>query len=160
MRYPLSVCLSVPNLQDRYDDYVEDLAAGVPGHWVATADGPHRLRVVLEGDEPTRGLLGRAVENIRRALPRSVLQYVGPDELQLDQIAAMLSLPSACLRELQRENPETFPRPLAGASDCFHLAHVLSWVRAAGGIEVDDDLLDMALTALNTNMALHARRLG
>lgn len=160
MRYPLSLRLSVPNLQERYDDYIEDLAVAVPGRWVATPDGPHRLHVVIEGDAPGCGQLDRTVESISRALPRSVLQSVGPDVLDLGEIASILGLPTACLLELQRENPETFPLPVAGTSESFHLAHVLSWIRAIGGIEVDADLLDVALAALNTNSALHARRFG
>ena len=161
MSHVFAVLLSVPGLPDRFEDYLEDLAACMPVRWRAEHAGDLRLRIDIEVEErPPREVLTAALDAVCRALPHSRIHAVGPDALRLEDIAALLYLPAACLVELQQENPATFPAAIAHEPEHWHLAHVLSWVRAVGAIRVDADLLDIARVALEANEALRARRLG
>ena len=46
-----------------------------------------------------------------------------------------------------------------GSSAVWHLADVLSWLRARGAYELDQALLDVALTTMQVNLAKQGQRL-
>jgi hypothetical protein len=159
MSHTVSLTLSVPLLDERRDDYIQDVGRLLPGvltSWHAVAA---HLTLVLEvGPEGADALLQRAAHAIRQPIAQAVVLEAGPDLLPLAAIAGLAGLPRDSLEKLRDGYPESFPRAALHASDKWHLTHVLRWIRAVGAIHVDTALLDTASACERFNAMLRARR--
>lgn len=155
--------LSIARLAERWDSLVEDLAAHGCADAQPSAGGGHRLRLDFRREGVLPGPAMRAaLHALREAIPDAVVLEAGPDLLGLDEIAALVVLPAACLHELRQDYFAGFPAPALQVADepRWHAAHVLEWVMAVGAIAVDATVLETSRSALEFNLSLHRRRLG
>ena len=159
MIHAVSLTLSAPLLDERAEDYVEDvcrLLPGVPTRW--DSDAAHLTFYFEPAQERVDSLLRRAADAIRQKLAQAVILHAGPDLLPLATIGELVGLPRGSLEKLREGYPESFPREAFHAAGLWHLTHVLRWIRAVGAIHVDPTLLDIASACEQFNALLRSQR--
>jgi len=159
MVHAVSLALSAPLLEERVDDYVEDVCRLLPGvrtRW--HSDAAHLTFFFEPGQERVESLLRRAADAVRQKLAQAVILEAGPDLLPLSTIDELVGLPRGSLEKLREGYPESFPREAFHSASLWHLTHVLRWIRAVGAIQVDTTLLDIAGACEQFNALLRAQR--
>lgn len=101
-----------------------------------------------------------ALADVRRAVPSARLIEVAPDLVGLTDVAEMVGVSRQNMRKLMLANPGSFPAPVhEGSASVWHLADVLTWLKAKGGYSMGQTLLEVALVALQVNAAKEGLRL-
>jgi hypothetical protein len=94
-----------------------------------------------------------ALQGVRVALPQVRLVEASPDLVGITEIAEMVGKTRQNMRKLLLSSDPNSPLPVhEGSSYVWHLAPVLTWLRAEKRYSIPDALLDVA----NTNMRVNA----
>lgn len=124
---------------------------GQPGRLALefTRDAPDAIKAVLS-----------ALGDVRRAVPAARLIEVAPDLVGLTDVAEIVGVSRQNMRKLMLAHPSSFPTPVhEGSASIWHLADVLSWLQSKGSYSLTKNVLDVALAALQVNVAKEGRRL-
>jgi len=124
----------------------------------ATLGFGRRGRVALlfarEGESAAEAVLG-AIRAVRGAVPEARLLEASPDLVGLTDVAEMLGVSRQNVRKLLLESGPTPPAPVhGGRPSIWRLAKVLRWLRDEKAYGVSDDLLALAETTLQVNLAV------
>ena len=95
-----------------------------------------------------------AVKNIKKAIPEAALIEAAPDLVGLSDIADILGYSRQNIRKLMMNNLVSFPAPIhEGKTMLWHLSSILTWVKESDRYEIDEQLLDVASTNMQLNIA-------
>jgi len=101
-----------------------------------------------------------ALEDVKRAIAAAELIEVSPDLAGLTDIAEIVGVTRQNMRKLMLTHAKTFPAPIhEGSAALWHLAPVLEWLRARGGYDIEQRLLEVSHVAMQINVAKEAHRL-
>jgi hypothetical protein len=98
------------------------------------------------------------ITDVRCALPHAELIEATPDFVGLTDVADLLSVSRQNVRKLIFGCDTPAPKPIhEGRPTIWHLAKVLEWLRREKVYAVDDDLLALAETTMQVNLAVTQR---
>ena len=101
-----------------------------------------------------------ALRDVKKALPDAELIEVTPDFVGLTDVAELVGVSRQNMRKLMLAHPTTFPAPVhEGSASVWHLAHVLQWLAERGDYSIEKQLLEIATTAMQINLAKAAQGL-
>lgn len=121
------------------------------------------LDFVREAEDATGALLS-AIDDVKHALPGSVLVEAGPDFVGLTDVAAVVGLSRQNIRKLMLGHHQRFPAPIhSGNPSVWHLAQVLEFFQERQ-YAFPMNVFEVARTAMQINIAkeqpLLDKRLG
>ncbi|HCW0157009.1 DNA-binding protein [Pseudomonas aeruginosa] len=122
---------------------------------------PGRLALEFTREAESAGTAVRSsLADVRRAVPSARLIEVAPDLVGLTEVAEMIGVSRQNMRKLMLAHPGSFPAPVhEGSASIWHLADVLTWLKAKGSYSLNKNVLDVAQVALQVNVAKEGRRL-
>lgn len=95
-----------------------------------------------------------AVKNVKKAIPEASLIEAAPDLVGLSDIADILGYSRQNIRKLMMNNLVSFPTPThEGKTILWHLSSILTWVKERNRYQIDEQLLDVANTNMQLNIA-------
>lgn len=153
--YEFKLVFAVPAAID-VDALTERLAAA--GCDDATLGVGLRGRVALlfarEAGSAAQAVLG-AIRAVRRAVPEGRLLEASPDLVGLTDVAELVGVSRQNVRKLLFASAPAPPAPVhGGRPTIWRLAKVLRWLRDEKAYRVPDDLLELAETTLQVNLAV------
>lgn len=102
-----------------------------------------------------------ALADVRSAVPSARLIEVAPDLVGLTDVAEMVGVSRQNMRKLMLTHTGSFPAPVhEGSTSIWHLADVLTWLRAKGSYSLGSEVLDVACVALQVNATKEGRRIS
>ena len=115
------------------------------------------LSFLREHDSPEGAVLS-GITDVRCALPHAELIEASPDFVGLTDIGDLLNVSRQNVRKLVFSSDAPAPQPIhEGRPTIWHLAKVLGWLRREKDYAVDDDLLALAETTMQVNLAVTQR---
>lgn len=98
-----------------------------------------------------------AVADARRAIPGAVLIEATPDFVGLTDAAELLGFTRQNMRQLVLSSEASPPAPVhEGRPTIWHLADLLGWLRERKSYPIEDELIDLAETNRQVNIAVNA----
>ena len=159
--YEFALKFALPSCDVDLDDYVERLAeAGCEDAIVGIGQkGRIALSFIREAASAEEAIYS-GLADVRNALPDATLIEASPDFVGVSDVAQLLSVSRQNIRKLILNCHALPPAPFhEGTSSIWRLAKVLMWLRAEKGYAIDDQLLDLAQTNMQVNLALNQRDL-
>ncbi|SAL17764.1 prophage CP4-57 regulatory [Caballeronia peredens] len=99
-----------------------------------------------------------ALHNVKQAISSARLIEAAPDFVGLTDVAEVTGMTRQNMRKLMLANATEFPAPVhEGNPSVWHLSDILAWLDGRGGYRIDADLLEVAKTAKQVNLAKEAR---
>jgi hypothetical protein len=140
------------------DEALERLAAGCDDAIVGIGI-PGRLALAFDREAASAAAaVTSAIRDVTRALPDVRLVEASPDIVGLSDLAAFVGRTRQNMRKLLLPADGSAPAPLhEGNPSLWHLAVVLEWLRSAKSYAVSDDLLELARTTMQVNLAIQQR---
>jgi hypothetical protein len=112
-----------------------------------TRDAPSAEKAVLSG-----------MADVRRAIPDAKLVEASPDLVGLTDIAELLHVSRQNMRKLIRNCDAVAPAPVhEGRPTIWRLTKVLEWLHEQKNYPVDEDLVALARTTMQVNLAVDQR---
>lgn len=101
-----------------------------------------------------------ALRDVKRAVPSARLVEAGPDFVGLTDIADLVGVTRQNMRKLMLTHASQFPLPVhEGNPSVWHLSDVLVWLMGRGAYPISTDLIDVAKSAKQVNLAKGAREI-
>ena len=117
-------------------------------------NGRIALSFTREAHSARDAVLG-AIAAVRRAIPGASLIEAAPDFVGLTDVADILGCTRQNMRKLMVNRGAAIPAPVhEGRPSIWHLAHVLTWLREEKNYQIQDDLLELAQTTMQLNIAV------
>ena len=141
------------------DDCVEALGAhGCDAALIGIGrTGRIALRFSRVADSPWQAVTS-ALRDVRSALPGAALLEASPDFVGVTDIAEIVGRSRQNIRQLMLSCGASAPPPVhEGHPSIWHLAEVLAWLRDDKRYVIDDDLIAMAKTTRQLNLAVAQR---
>ncbi|RFU46277.1 AlpA family transcriptional regulator [Paraburkholderia sp. DHOC27] len=143
------------------DEIVERLAeAGCDDATIGVGQ-PGRIALVFarEGTSALQALLS-ALENVKQAVPTARLVEAAPDFVGLTDVADVAGVSRQNMRKLMLSHAADFPIPVhEGNPSVWHLSDVLTWLTTRGGYDIEPNVLEVARSAKQINLAKEARQI-
>lgn len=143
------------------DQIVERLAeAGCDDATIGVGQ-PGRIALVFTRESATalQALLS-ALEDVKRAVPTARLVEAAPDFVGLTDVADVAGVSRQNMRKLMLSHTADFPIPVhEGNPSVWHLSDVLAWLNTRGGYDIKQNVLEVARSAKQVNLAKEAREL-
>lgn len=143
------------------DQIVERLAeAGCDDATIGVGQ-PGRIALVFARESATAAqALLSALEDVKRAVPSARLVEAAPDFVGLTDVADVAGVSRQNMRKLMLGHAAEFPIPVhEGNPSVWHLSDVLTWLNTRGGYDIKPDVLEVARSAKQVNLAKEAREL-
>ena len=101
-----------------------------------------------------------ALADVKRAVPSARLVEAAPDFVGLTDVADVAGVSRQNMRKLMLSHAADFPIPVhEGNPSVWHLWDVLAWLNTRGGYDIKPDVLEVAKSAKQVNLAKEAREL-
>lgn len=108
-------------------------------------------------DSPEEAVL-TGITDVRRAIPNATLIEASPDFVGLTEVAELLHVSRQNVRKLIHNSDSLAPMPIhEGRPTIWHLAKVLQWLREQKGYSIEDDLMALARTNMQVNLAVNQK---
>lgn len=102
-----------------------------------------------------------AMSDVKRVIPSAKLIEAAPDFVGLTDVADAVGVSRQNMRKLMIAHAATFPPPVhEGSAAVWHLADVLAWLQAKGSYQLEPALVDVAVTAMQVNLAKEVRQVA
>lgn len=150
--FTLKFCL--PDTSANPDDYIERLgAAGCEDALIGIGQNARiALNFTRESDSAYAALFS-ALADVKHAIPDAQLIEATPDLVGLTDVADLLGFTRQYMRKLMLGNAASFPAPIhEGRAAIWHLAKVLTWLKARKMYPVEDTLIDIAKATMQINI--------
>lgn len=99
-----------------------------------------------------------ALQDIKQAIPSARLIEAAPDFVGLTDAADATGMSRQNMRKLMLAHATHFPAPIhEGNPSLWHLSDILAWLNERDGYSIDADLLAIANSAKQVNLAKEAR---
>jgi hypothetical protein len=144
-----------------HDEIVERLAeAGCDDATIGVGQ-PGRIALVFAREGASAlGVLMSALEDVKRTVPSARLVEAAPDFVGLTDVADVAGVSRQNMRKLMLSHAADFPIPVhEGNPSVWHLWDVLAWLNTRGGYDIRSDVLEVAKSAKQVNLAKEAREL-
>ncbi|MFM0568318.1 DNA-binding protein [Paraburkholderia caledonica] len=122
---------------------------------------PGRLALLFsrEGTSALEALVS-ALGDVKEAVPSARLVEAGPDFVGLTDVAEIAGVSRQNMRKLMLSHAVEFPPPVhEGSASVWHLSDVLDWLNSRGGYDINAEVVDVARSAKQINLAKEARGL-
>lgn len=101
-----------------------------------------------------------ALRDVKRAIPSARLVEAGPDFVGLTDVADLAGVTRQNMRKLMLTHASQFPLPVhEGNPSLWHLSDILAWLMSRGAYSISADLMDVAKSAKQVNLAKGAREM-
>jgi hypothetical protein len=161
MEYEFTLKYQLAADDSNHDEIVERLAeAGCDDATIGVGQ-PGRIALVFarEGSTALAALMS-ALEDVKRAVPTARLVEAAPDFVGLTDVADVAGVSRQNMRKLMLSHAADFPIPVhEGNPSVWHLWDVLAWLNTRGGYDIKSDVLEVAKSAKQVNLAKEAREL-
>ena len=157
--YEFTLTFDITAVDAAPDDCVEALGAhGCDDALVGIGrTGRIALRFSRTADSPWQAVTS-ALRNVHAALPGAALLEASPDFVGVTEIAEIVGRSRQNIRQLMVSCGASAPPPVhEGQPSIWHLADVLTWLRDSKRYVIDDDLIAMAKTNMQLNLAVAQR---
>lgn len=95
-----------------------------------------------------------ALADVKRAVPSARLIEAVPDMVGLTDVAEVVGVTRQNMRKLMIAHAKSFPAPIHdGSTAIWHLADILTWLRARGTYQLEVGLFEVAAIAMQINLA-------
>jgi hypothetical protein len=161
MEYEFTLKYQLAADDSDHDEIVERLAeAGCDDATIGVGQ-PGRLALVFAREGATAlAALMSALEDVKRAVPSARLVEAAPDFVGLTDVADVAGVSRQNMRKLMLSHAADFPIPVhEGNPSVWHLWDVLAWLNTRGGYDIKSDVLEVAKSAKQVNLAKEAREL-
>jgi hypothetical protein len=161
MEYEFTLKYQLAADDSDHDEIVERLAeAGCDDATIGVGQ-PGRIALVFARDGSTAlAALMSALEDVKRAVPSARLIEAAPDFVGLTDVADVAGVSRQNMRKLMLSHAADFPIPVhEGNPSVWHLWDVLAWLNTRGGYDIKSDVLEVAKSAKQVNLAKEAREL-
>jgi hypothetical protein len=158
-KYEFSLIFDVAGAKLGPDECVESLGAhGCDDAIVGVGKaGRLALSFTRRSSSATDAVLS-AIGDVRIAVPGAQLLEAAPDYVGITEAAAIVGRSRQNMRKLMLGSLPAAPAPLhEGSSAIWHLAVLLRWVRDEKRYRISGDLLELARTNMQVNLAVDQR---
>lgn len=115
------------------------------------------LKFTRESENAESALIS-ALSDVKAAIPTARLIEVAPDFVGLTDVADVVGVTRQNMRKLMVRHPTSFPAPVHdGSASVWHLAEVMSWLQAKGTYKLEQQVLEVATTAMHINIVKESR---
>jgi predicted DNA-binding transcriptional regulator AlpA len=112
-----------------------------------------------EGESAFAALVS-ALNDVKQVVPSARLVEAGPDFVGLTDVAEIAGVSRQNMRKLMLSHAIDFPPPVhEGSASVWHLSDVLDWLNARGGYDIKADVMAVAESAKQINLAKEVRAL-
>ena len=161
MEYDFTLKYQLTAADSDHDEIVERLAeAGCDDATIGVGQ-PGRIALVFAREGTSAlGALMSALADVKRAVPSARLVEAAPDFVGLTDVADVAGVSRQNMRKLMLSHAADFPIPVhEGNPSVWHLWDVLAWLNTRGGYDIKPDVLEVAKSAKQVNLAKEAREL-
>jgi hypothetical protein len=161
MEYDFTLKYQLAADDSDHDEIVERLAeAGCDDATIGVGQ-PGRIALVFAREGTSAlGALMSALADVKRAVPSARLVEAAPDFVGLTDVADVAGVSRQNMRKLMLSHTADFPIPVhEGNPSVWHLWDVLAWLNTRGGYDIKPDVLEVAKSAKQVNLAKEAREL-
>ncbi|MGF6766030.1 hypothetical protein P3T24_006371 [Paraburkholderia sp. GAS33] len=161
MEYDFTLKYQLAADDSDHDEIVERLAeAGCDDATIGVGQ-PGRIALVFAREGTSAlGALMSALADVKRAVPSARLVEAAPDFVGLTDVADAAGVSRQNMRKLMLSHAADFPIPVhEGNPSVWHLWDVLAWLNTRGGYDIKPDVLEVAKSAKQVNLAKEAREL-
>ena len=154
--YEFALKFALPSADVDVDDCIERLGGcGCDDAIVGLGQkGQIALRFIREADSAEEAVLG-GISDVRCAIPEAELVEASPDFVGVSDVADLLGVSRQNVRKLIVNCKSPGPVPVHEARPTiWHLAKLLLWLRVEKGYAIDDDLVAVAETNMQVNLAV------
>ena len=157
--YEFTLIFALPHKKRELDVCIESLAEHGCDDATIGIGKPGRIALwfTRHGDTAAAAVLS-AIGDAQSAIPEALLIEVTPDYVGVTEVAETVGCSRQNIRNLLVGAAATPPAPVhEGSSAVWHLAVLLRWLRDAKRYRIADDLLDLASTTMQVNIAIEQR---
>lgn len=160
MEYTFTLRYRLGQTEESLDDLIGRLAEAGCDDALVGSGQPGRLALEFAREaNSARAAVHGALADVKRAIPSARLIEAGPDYVGLTDVAELMGMSRQNMRKLMLAYSDSFPSPVhEGKASIWRLYPVLDWLKAKGGYDVDDGLLEVARVVLNVNVAKDGMR--
>src|SRR5438270_9101481 len=135
MEYVFALKFQLSEEDCDHDDLVERLGASGCEDALVGVGQPGRIALDFTREaECAEAALVSALADVKRAIASAKLIEAAPDFVGLTDVADFVGVSRQNMRKLMVNYPTSFPPPVhEGSAAVWHLAEVLSWLKAKGG---------------------------
>ncbi|CRI58775.1 AlpA family transcriptional regulator [Pseudomonas sp. CCOS 191] len=144
------------------DALIERLGKAGCDDAVVGSGQPGRLALAFAREGGTaREALHSALADVRQVLPDARLIEASPDLVGLTDVAELVGVSRQNMRKLMLTHHRSFPAPVHdGTLSLWHLADILSWMQARGTHAVAQAVHELAIVAMQVNVARAQERVA
>jgi hypothetical protein len=159
MEYEFTLKFAVPGINA--DEFVERLGAAGCTDALVGIGQPGRIALNFTREaNSAMSAIASAIEDSRKAIPTAKLLEITPDFVGLSDVAELVDVSRQNMRKLMLSHAADFPIPVHdGNPSVWHLWDVLAWLNTRGGYDIKSDVLEVAKSAKQVNLAKEAREL-
>jgi predicted DNA-binding transcriptional regulator AlpA len=116
---------------------------------------PGRIALAFTRESPNAWMaIHTALRDVRQAIPTARLIEAAPDFVGLTDAADATGMSRQNMRKLMLAHAADFPAPVhEGNPSLWHLSDILAWLNEREGYSIDADLLEIANSAKQVNLA-------
>ena len=161
MDYDFTLKFKLPDTNGDGDALIEQLGAAGCDDALVGLGIPGRIALnFTRSAESAQAAILSALADVKKAIPLAKLIEVGPDFVGLTDVAEMVGVSRQNIRKLMLANAATFPPAVHdGSTSIWHLALILQWLQSRGTYQIAQNILEVARTAMQVNIAKEAESL-
>lgn len=157
--YEFTLTFMLPDALADIDDVVERLGeAGCDDATVGIGRWGRLALAFMRDAETAQAAVRSALADVRTSVPGARLIEASPDLVGLSDVAVLLGVSRQNVRKLILACDAPAPVPVhEGRPTIWRLAKVLGWLRDEKRYNVPPELMEVALTTMQANLAVEAR---
>jgi hypothetical protein len=158
-KYEFALKFALPSRDVDIDDCIERLGDGGCDDTVIGIGQKGRIALgfIREAASAQDAVLS-GIADVRHALPEAALIEASPDLVGLTDVAELLHVSRQNVRKLILDGRAPAPAPVhEGKPTIWRLAKVLAWLREQKSYRIDEDLVAVAKTTMQVNLAIDQR---
>jgi hypothetical protein len=155
MEYTFTFKFQLSEEDCNHDELVERLGADGCDDALIGVGQPGRIALEFTRESASaEAALVSALSDVKRVIPSARLIEAAPDFVGLTDVAEVVGMTRQNMRKLMLTHATSFPAPIhEGSTTLWHLAAVLAWFKAKGSYELKQQIVDVAVAAMQINLA-------
>ena len=161
MEYVFTLKYQLAETDSDHDQIVERLfEAGCDDATIGVGQ-PGRIALLFRRESTDAwSAIYSALSDVKRALASARLVEAGPDFVGLTDVADVAGVTRQNMRKLMLAHAAQFPLPVhEGNPAVWHLSDILAWLMGRGGYLISTDLVEVAKSTKQVNLAKQARQI-
>lgn len=161
MAYVFTLKYQLSSRDHDHDEIVERLfEAGCDDATIGVGQ-PGRIALAFNREGPDAwSAIFSALRDMKRAVPSARLVEAGPDLVGLTDVADLAGVTRQNMRKLMLKHASDFPLPVhEGNPSVWHLSDVLVWLTNRGSYPISAELVEIAKSIKQVNLAKEAREI-